>query len=59
MKVTCYACVTIEECCECGQEVEREGVTYTYEEINNWKEWTKCVLYDICPVCLSHRVEYH
>ena len=54
--VTCYGCSTIEECKTCGQEVEIEGITYDLDDFEQQKQ-VDSVLYGLCPVCGSHRVE--
>ena len=56
-KITCYACSTIEECQTCGQEVEKEGITYNLSDYD-LEIQAESVLYGTCPKCGSHRTDW-
>ncbi len=55
-KITCFACSTISECKECGQEVEKEGITYDILDYPEDVQW-ESTLHGSCPECGSLRTE--
>ena len=54
--VTCYSCSTIDECKECGQEVEIEGIRYNLDDFEHQKS-VDALLHGMCPVCGSFSTE--
>ena len=56
LKVTCYECIELKECPTCKQEWEVEGVTYNLDDFEH-QDQVDSVLYGVCPVCESHRIE--